>query len=186
MRYTIIHDTPDLQGREILEYLREKTEKAAHPTRDIRFFDLGQVNMEPCLGCFNCWLKTPGLCVFKDDASKLMKEEILSDRILYLCPVTWGSYSPAVKILQDRSLGRVLPFFVTHKGETHHPLRYGKGAEPFLAGYGDDLSGEEEEVFRRTGENLNDNIYRGKMNTLILRSSEDYAGLDRFFEGDVQ
>jgi multimeric flavodoxin WrbA len=139
--------------------------------------------MEPCTGCFNCWIKTPGICIFKDDASILLGEDVNSDKVLYLCPVTWGSYSPAMKIYLDRSIGRVLPLFITYKGETHHPLRYEKHPVPYLAGYGEDITLDEEDLFRRTGENLNDNIHRGNLNTEIIRSRGDFSRLDLFFEG---
>lgn len=179
MKLTIIHDSPDEPGLEILNYLREKS----RGNKEVHFIDLQQADMEPCLGCFSCWLKTPGICIFKDDASGIMKAEINSDRVLYLCPVTWGSYSPSLKILLDRSLGRVLPFFVTYNGETHHPPRYETSTVPFLVGYGQDISSDEEELFRITGDNLNDNIYKGEMSTILVRSEQDYSHLDAFFEG---
>ncbi|MBF9016298.1 MULTISPECIES: flavodoxin family protein [unclassified Oceanispirochaeta] len=177
MKLTIIHDSPDKQGQHILSYLEEKS----RGNEQVHFIDLQKADMEPCIGCFNCWLKTPGLCIFKDDAVDILKEEINSDRVMYLGPVTWGSYSPALKILQDRSLGRVLPFFVTHKGETHHPHRYEKSAIPYIAGYGESIDSDEEDIFRITGANLNDNIHKGDMNTLIIRSEEDYSLFDNFF-----
>lgn len=177
MKLTIIHDSPDPLGQEILSYLKVK----CRGKEDVQFIDLDKSDMEACIGCFGCWLKTPGVCIFKDDAARIMKEEINSDRVLYLCPVTWGSYSPALKILQDRSLGRVLPFFITHNGETHHPPRYENSPTPFLAGYGKNIEADEEVLFRITGENLNDNIHKGDMNTLIIRSEEDYSLLDNFF-----
>lgn len=179
MNLTIIHDCPDRQGQQILKYLKEKSPGNGL----VRFIDLQEADMEPCTGCFNCWLKTPGICVFKDDAAEIMKAEINSDRVLYLCPVTWGSYSPSLKILQDRSLGRVLPFFVTHKGETHHPPRYEKSPVPFLAGYGGEIDPDEEELFRITGDNLNDNIHKGEMSTVLIRSEDDFQSLDSFFAG---
>jgi len=183
MKLTIIHDTGNKQGADILNYLKDKSRDSKD---DILFFDLAEQTMEPCTGCFNCWVKTPGVCIFKDDTVKLLREEILSDRVLYLCPVTWGSYSPAMKIFQDRSLGRVLPFFKTVKGETHHPHRYAKSAKPYLAGYGNDLSVEETELFIKTGANLNDNIHGGEMNTVIIRDEDGLSQFDGFFLGEEQ
>lgn len=179
MKNLIIHDTPDEQGRIILQYLMGKAESNDH----YHFIDLEKSSMEPCMGCFGCWLKTPGLCVFGDDAREVLKQEINSDRVMYLCPVTWGSYSPSMKIYQDRSLSRVLPFFEKRNGETHHPPRYDKSPVPFLAGYGQVISSDEESLFRKTGDNLNDNIHKSEMNTIIVRDQNDFSMLDKFFEG---
>ncbi len=180
MKYLIIHDSADRQGTDILEYLKS----LCVGEDEYQFVDLSQAEMEPCTGCFNCWLKTPGICIYKDDAAEITEKEINSDRVLYLGPVTWGSYSPQLKILQDRSLGRVLPFFITRNGETHHPSRYENSPIPLLVGYGEDVSQEEEAVFRATGENLNDNIHKDEgMNTLVIRNPEDYVHFDQFFEG---
>jgi multimeric flavodoxin WrbA len=30
-------------------------------------FDLTSMSIEPCRGCFICWVKTPGRCVTRDD-----------------------------------------------------------------------------------------------------------------------
>ncbi len=181
MKHLIIHDTSDPQGLEILGYLKDK---ASESGREVKFLDLGKVSRHPCRGCFNCWVKTPGKCIFNDDAQAVMKEEINSDRVMYICPVTWGGYSPALKILLDRSIGKVLPFFVRYKGETHHPGRYDSNPVPYLTGYGKGIDQEEEELFRRCGENLNDNIHRDAMNTVVIREKSDFSALDRFLEGE--
>ena len=180
MKSVIIHDTSDDFGREILHYLKQKTDLS---NRQFHFFDLAELSMQACYGCFGCWIKTPGKCVFRDDIENIMKEEINSSRVLYLCPVTWGSYSPLLKIFKDRSIGMALPFFEIYRGETHHPKRYKNYPEPLLAGYGTDLEDDECELFRKTGENLNDNIHKGNLNTLIIKSKNDFSYLDCFFNG---
>jgi len=43
-----------------------------------------------CTGCFQCWLKTPGLCVIDDDGRLLAGKFIQSDLVVLLTPVTFG------------------------------------------------------------------------------------------------
>ncbi len=179
MKSVIIHDTADEFGRKILGFLKKKAETSEG---SFKFFDLSQLSMEACCGCFGCWIRTPGICVFRDDLEKVMKEEVNSDKVLYLCPVTWGSYSPLLKIVQDRFLGRALPFFRIYKGETHHPKRYKNSPVPFMAGYGTNLDEDECEIFVKTGENLSDNIHKGNINTMIIKSENDFSGFMSFFE----
>jgi multimeric flavodoxin WrbA len=33
---------------------------------------LRNMKYSPCKGCFNCWVKTPGTCVFKDDVKTFL------------------------------------------------------------------------------------------------------------------
>ena len=78
-----------------------------------------------CLGCFGCWLKTPGECVIKDAGSDLPRKVIQSDVVFLLTPVTFGMYSSELKKALDRFACPVLlPFFEKINGEIHHANRY--------------------------------------------------------------
>lgn len=180
MKLSVFSDTENRQGKEILLYLKKRGQKTEH---QVNFFNLNDAQMEPCTGCFDCWTRTPGLCIFHDDATRFLKEEVNSDRVLYLCPVTWGGYSPSLKILQDRSLARVLPFFKNINGETHHPSRYDNNPLPYLVGYGNELEGNEIELFKRTGQNMDDNIHKGGIRTIIIQQEKDFSLMDSFFDG---
>jgi multimeric flavodoxin WrbA len=80
-----------------------------------------------CLGCFGCWLKTPGECVIKDAGSDLPRKVIQSDLVCLLTPVTFGMYSSELKKALDRFPCPVLlPFFAKINGEIHHAPRYDK------------------------------------------------------------
>ena len=80
-----------------------------------------------CLGCFGCWLKTPGECVIKDAGSELPRKVIQSDLVFLLTPVIFGMYSSELKKALDRFPCPVLlPFFKKINGEIHHAPRYDK------------------------------------------------------------
>jgi multimeric flavodoxin WrbA len=49
-----------------------------------------------------------------------------SDVQVWITPVTFGGYSPALKKALDRSIPNILPFFTKVQGEVHHPQRYVK------------------------------------------------------------
>ena len=180
MKYTVIHDCPDSQGEDILNYLRERTAGRS----EFSFLSLTGEVPEPCCGCFNCWTRSPGICVYNDRYTEILKEDINSDRVLYLGPITWGAWSPGLKIYLDRSIGRVLPFLVSHKGETHHPSRYSRNPELFLAGYTENTDSGEEALFRECTEGMNDNLNKGETNTVVIRTDRDFSLLDRFLEGE--
>ena len=56
----------DLQGESIL--LHEKT-------------------IKPCLGCFKCWVQTPGICIIDDYGREVAKKMIQTDNLLYLTSI---------------------------------------------------------------------------------------------------
>lgn len=78
----------------------------------------------PCIGCYHCWIQTPGQCVLKDSFCSM--PSLLSEvRDLFLVSrMCYGSVSPFVKNVLDRSLGTLLPFFELKEGLSIHPLRY--------------------------------------------------------------
>lgn len=89
-----------------------------------------------CIGCFGCWLKTPGRCVIKDDFQTMGERLAASDEILIISKATFGSYSSPVKNVMDRSISFVMPFFHIRGGEMHHMERYSKHLKISAVFYG--------------------------------------------------
>ena len=72
-------------------------------------------NISPCQGCFECWVKIPGICKINDDAREILKEVMKSDLIIGLTKLNFGIYSSEYKNILDRFLPLVLPFFEKKK-----------------------------------------------------------------------
>lgn len=89
-------------------------------------FELDGLAIKPCQGCFACWLKHPGTCALKDDQEQVLRAMAKSDLQVWITPVTFGGYAPALKKALDRFIPNILPFFTTRHGEAHHPPRYGR------------------------------------------------------------
>jgi multimeric flavodoxin WrbA len=96
-----------------------------------------------CQECFECWVKTPGLCKTKDAAREVTRALIQSDLVVLLSPVTFGGYSSEIKKALDRSIGIVSPFLTRIHGEVHHEARYAR--YPLLLGVGVMAEGDEDQ-----------------------------------------
>jgi multimeric flavodoxin WrbA len=87
---------------------------------------LRYMNYSPCRGCFNCWVKTPGLCVFKDDGDLLCREFLSSDIVILASPLIMGYPSALTKNALDRIIPLIHPYLEDVGGEVHHMKRYKK------------------------------------------------------------
>jgi hypothetical protein len=87
-----------------------------------------------CLGCFECWTKTPGVCRIEDAGRNVAASLIGGDLTIYLTSITFGGYSSVLKKVVDRSICLVSPFFTRIDGEVHHKPRYER--YPALLGVG--------------------------------------------------
>ena len=95
---------------------------------------LSDVSIARCLGCFGCWVQSPGICIRDDAAREVASKSVTSDLLIFLTPVTFGGYSSELKKALDRSICIVAPFFMTVQGEIHHQPRYER--YPRLMGVG--------------------------------------------------
>ena len=102
-----------------------------------------------CLGCFECWTHTPGLCRIDDDARHITASIIRSDLQVNVTPVTFGGYSSEIKKALDRSICLVMPFFVRVNGEVHHKPRYQNFPRLRVVGVLPKPDPEQESIFRR-------------------------------------
>lgn len=95
-----------------------------------------------CMGCFGCWVKTPGQCVIKDSASDLPRLITESREVSIISPILYGGFSKNIKSALDRSIGYILPYFRIIDGEMHHQLRASYSFKLTVCFYG--LCGEKE------------------------------------------
>jgi multimeric flavodoxin WrbA len=115
----------------------------------VRDFQLRDIPLAYCQGCFECWIKTPGLCKTDGDAGREITGAMMgSDLMVLLTPVTFGGYSSEIKKAMDRSICIVSPFFRRIDGEVHHRRRYRR--YPAIAGVGilREPDEEQERIFR--------------------------------------
>ncbi|MDR1796073.1 MAG: flavodoxin family protein [Clostridiales Family XIII bacterium] len=80
--------------------------------------------VKPCVGCFGCWLKTPGVCVIPDRGQAFAPLLGQCGTFVIVSRLVFGGYSADVKSVLDRGIGYMLPFFTVIKGETHHAPRF--------------------------------------------------------------
>lgn len=78
----------------------------------------------PCIGCFGCWVKTPGECVIDDSGRNVAAQIVGSDLVVYVTPMQFGGYSYELKKAIDRSIPIISPYFRVVNGEVHHKRRY--------------------------------------------------------------
>jgi len=78
---------------------------------------LEELDIAPCLGCFGCWVKTPGVCVIDDAGRDLAKKAIQCDLLTFVTPITFGGYSYQLKKAADRLIPLILPYFQLVGGE---------------------------------------------------------------------
>jgi len=125
----------------LLELLRETG-------AGVRDFQLREIPLAHCQGCFECWLDTPGLCKTDGDAGREITGALIgSDLLVLLTPVTFGGYSSEIKKVLDRSICIVSPFFRRIDGEVHHKRRYKRYPAVAAVGVLREPDEEQERIF---------------------------------------
>ncbi len=87
-------------------------------------FNLRDMDIKYCTGCWNCWVKTPGLCMHKDQMPDVLRSIIHSDLTIFLSPVIMGFVSKYIKKVNDRMIPLVHPYIGLVDNECHHFKRY--------------------------------------------------------------
>jgi multimeric flavodoxin WrbA len=85
---------------------------------------LAELEIHPCVGCFQCWVKDPGRCRLRDDGGRLAAAVAGVDLLVFAAPMRMGFVTSLLKRAQDRVIPNVLPYVEVVEGECHHPVRY--------------------------------------------------------------
>jgi multimeric flavodoxin WrbA len=92
---------------------------------EVELFYTKKLDINPCQGEFNCWLKTPGKCSQKDDMEMINMKRAESDIIVLASPLYCSSVTGPMKNLLDRLLPGAEPYFEMRENHYRHPLREG-------------------------------------------------------------
>ena len=87
---------------------------------EVELFYNDKLKVKPCTGCFNCWLKTPGVCSHKDDMNWLLPKMRDADVMVYATPVYSYGMTGQMKNLIDRMIAIAEPFMEVVDGRSRH------------------------------------------------------------------
>lgn len=96
-----------------------------------------------CIGCFGCWVRTPGSCVIRDRYGDMGKCLGRCENLVLVSRCAYGGFSPFVKMVLDRSIPYIHPDFVIKNGEMHHKQRYRNHIQLHTLFYGDATAREQ-------------------------------------------
>ena len=124
------------------------------------------------MGCFGCWLKTPGRCVIPDEYQRMGELAAKAEELTIISKCSFGSYSSFVKNVLDRSISYVLPFFEIREGEMHHRKRYDNQFLMRVIFYGSDITEEEKETAKELVKANAVNLHGKVKEVLFVESAE--------------
>ncbi|MEI7834684.1 MAG: flavodoxin family protein [bacterium] len=135
---------------------------------EVSSLPLAEMKIHACIGCFNCWFKTPGECSFKDDGQTVAKEIAQCDALIFLSQVTFGGYSSTLKYAADRIIPTISPLFEWVDGEMHHKLRYPPGHRFVAIGWQQVQDAESAAVFTQLAARNALNMHRFAIEDTVL------------------
>ena len=124
MKITVLNGNPDANDIPFDNYLKELSGKLQADQYQVQVLDLRDMEIRYCIGCFGCWVKTPGECFAPDESKQVRQAVIQSDFTLFASPLRMGFQSALLKRMMDKLIPLIHPYFVVDRNEAHHRARY--------------------------------------------------------------
>jgi multimeric flavodoxin WrbA len=118
MKMKTLFDLREKQDNILIESIRNLYDEPLNVVR------LGDQAITACIGCWTCWLKTPGCCAMKDQMVESYPDYINSDTVILLMDTAQGFISHQAKAFLDRTIPHYHPYIEVGDGECHHVARY--------------------------------------------------------------
>lgn len=133
------------------------------------YVSLEGVEVKPCVSCGGCTYKTYGKCIVRDDGDWIYPKCIKTDILIFVTPITFGSYSFKLKRVFDK-FGLIMDeHYYMKDGEMVKGGKRGGKFKFFALGTSENCIEEEIEAFKNlVKENLI--ITRGIGNSYIVES----------------
>ncbi len=128
MKITILNGNPGadlgLSSPGFDEYLAALKGELEAGSHSVTLLNLRDLDLKHCVGCWNCWVKTPGECTTRDDGPRMRRTILGADFVLHASPLIMGYPSALSKKALDKSIPLIHPYMAIVNGEFHHRARY--------------------------------------------------------------
>jgi len=127
MKITVFNGSPHGERGNTNVIVEEFLKGAVKAGAEVENIFLVKKHIEHCLGCSNCWVKTPGRCIINDDMKELLEKFISSDIVGFATPIYFDSVTGIMKNFIDRLIPLVDPHFKKdERGMSRHLKRFEK------------------------------------------------------------
>ena len=91
---------------------------------DIEVINTSDMKIAHCMGCNQCWLKTPGICAIKDNYEGILKKLVQADNLWLVSDTHFGFLNYKGKRVMDRIVPLLNMTVGFRDGWMRHELRY--------------------------------------------------------------
>jgi len=131
----------------LIHDLENKEFKKIFPNQlDDTIIILDDGTIHHCIGCFGCWIKTPGACIIRDKYGDMGEYLSKCQEVILISKCCYGGFSPFVKNVLDRSISYIHPYFAIRNGEMHHRRRYKNHIDMRVWFYGENITEKEKQT----------------------------------------
>ena len=92
--------------------------------KEVEVVDTSDMKIAHCMGCNQCWLKTPGICAIKDDYEKIIKKLVETENLWIVSDTRFGFLDYKGKRVMDRIMPMLNMTIGFRDGWMRHKLRY--------------------------------------------------------------
>ena len=103
MKVLAINGSPRIKNSNTSVILNPFLDGMKEAGADVDIVHAQKLDIKPCLGCWTCFLKTPGQCVQKDDMGDLFLQLFTADVVVWATPVFIEGPTAQLKTIVDRT-----------------------------------------------------------------------------------
>jgi len=125
MKITAFNCSPRMGSSNTDKIIGPLLEGAREAGAEVETLYVRKLKIAPCTGCMTCWMKTPGVCLQKDDADMARQKMMDADIVVLATPIYFFNMTSYMKNLMERTiLPTALPFLREVNGRFGHPSRF--------------------------------------------------------------
>jgi len=126
MKIIAINASPTMKNGMTSALMENVLEGAKEAGAEVEVIYSQKLKINYCIGCFNCWVKTPGVCIHKDDMVLLLEKVKEADCIMVCTPLYADGMTAQMKTVIDRMIPLIDPHIENVDGHNRHVKRLKK------------------------------------------------------------
>ncbi|MBC8264333.1 MAG: NAD(P)H-dependent oxidoreductase [Anaerolineales bacterium] len=135
MKVLALNGSPRMKASSTYHMFKPFLEGMEAAGAETEVIHIRRLHLEPCIGCYTCWARTPGVCIHEDGMAGVLEKFNHADMVIFGTPLYHFTMSGVMKDFIDRLLPRLEPWLIPHPhvaGVTGHPERVHKPDKVFL------------------------------------------------------